>query len=156
MNLDFSIGREFGHGWFVQGSYVGRLSRHNLVQRDLAMPTNLTDPKSGQTTPQAMTQLATLIDLQGVSIANLPKIPFFKNMWATAAGHGYSATQVIGLETIHVSNPGDFSNVQSRDMDNGQDCSTSGSRVQLPPASLPKPVAECLARTRCGVRNSPL
>ncbi len=59
MNLDFSIGREFGDGWFVQGSYVGRLSRHNLVERDLAMPTNLTDPKSGQTYFQAMTQLAT-------------------------------------------------------------------------------------------------
>ena len=41
MNLNFSIAREFSHGWFVQGSYVGRLSRHNLVQRDLAMPTNL-------------------------------------------------------------------------------------------------------------------
>ena len=33
INLDFSIGREFGHGFFIQGSYVGRLSRHSLVQQ---------------------------------------------------------------------------------------------------------------------------
>jgi len=73
----------------VQGSYVGRLSRHNLVQRDLAMPTNLRDPKSGQTYYQAMTQLATLLDLQGVKIADLPKIPFFENLWAKAGGNGF-------------------------------------------------------------------
>ncbi len=85
MNLDFSIGRQFGHGVFIQAAYVGRLSRHSLVQRDLAMPTNLTDPKSGQTYFQAMSQLTTLIDLNGVSVANLPKIPFFENMWANAA-----------------------------------------------------------------------
>jgi hypothetical protein len=121
MNLDFSIGRELGHGWFVQGSYVGRLSRHSLVQRDLAMPTNLKDPKSGQTYFQAMTQLATLLDFNGVSVANLPKIPFFENMWAPAAGNGYTATQAIALDYTTRSNPGDFTNVQS-DMDNGQDC----------------------------------
>ena len=116
MNLNFSVGREFGNGWFVQGSYVGRLSRHSLVQRDLAMPTNLTDPKSGQTYFQAMTQLGTLMDLQGVSITNLPKIPFFENLWATAAGNGLTATQVIAQDYLYRSNPGDFTNVQN-DMD---------------------------------------
>ena len=141
MNLNFSIGREFGKGWFVQGSYVGRLSRHNLIQRDLAMPTNLKDPKSGQTYFQAMTQLATLIDLQGVSVANLPKIPFFEDMWATAAGNGYTATQVIGLDYTTRSNPGDFTNVLS-DMDNGQDCSTTGSKFSS---------AGKLTQTGCGV-----
>src|ERR1035437_6006732 len=88
MNMNFSIGREFSHGLFIQGSYVGRLSRKSLIQRDLAMPTNLTDPKSGQTYFQAMTQLGQLMDLQKVPIANLPKIPFFENMWATAARGG--------------------------------------------------------------------
>ena len=126
MNLDFSIGRELPGGWFVQGSYVGRLSRHNLVERDLAMPTNLKDPKSGQTYFQAMTQLASLIDFNGVSVANLPKIPFFEDMWATAAGNGYTATQAVALDYTTRSNPGDFTNVQN-DMDNGQACSTTGS-----------------------------
>lgn len=116
MNLNFSIGREFGHGWFVQASYVGRLSRHSLVQRDLAMPTDLKDPKSGQTYFQAMTQLGTLMDLQGVPINNLPKIPFFENMWATAAGNGLTATQVIAQDYLYRSNQGDFTNVLN-DMD---------------------------------------
>jgi hypothetical protein len=126
MNLNFSIGREFSHGFFAQVAYVGRLSRHSLVQRDLAMPTDLRDPKSGQTYFQAMTQLATLLDLSGVTIANLPRIPFFENMWATAAGNGYSATQAIAKDYKERSNPGDFTNVLS-DMDNGANCSVNGS-----------------------------
>ncbi len=125
MNLNFSIGREFGHGIFIQGSYVGRLSRHSLVQRDLAMPTDLRDPKSGQTYFQAMTQLGTLIDLQGVSIANLPQIPFFENMYSKNAANGLTATQVIGMDYTQRSNQGDFTNVLS-DIDNGSNCSPTG------------------------------
>jgi Carboxypeptidase regulatory-like domain len=140
MNLDFSIGRDVGHGFFVQGSYVGRLSRHNLVERDLAMPTNLKDPKSGQTYFQAMTQLATQIDFNHVSIANLPKIPFFENMWATAAGNGNTATQAIALDYTTRSNPGDFTNVLS-DMDNGQNCG---------PTSVYK-ASGALSKLACGV-----
>ena len=53
MNMDFSIGREFKGGFFVQGSYVGRLSRRSLISDDIAMPTNLKDSKSGMTYFQA-------------------------------------------------------------------------------------------------------
>ena len=125
MNLNFSIGREFSHGWFVQGAYVGRLSRHNLVQRDLAMPTNLVDPKSGQSYYQAMTQLATLMDLQHVSIANLPKIPFFEDFWAKAGGNGLTPTQVVAQDYLYNANQGDFTSVLS-DIDNGQSCNANG------------------------------
>jgi hypothetical protein len=126
MNIDFAIQRELPHGYFFQAAYVGRLSRHSLTSHDLAMPTNLTDPKSGQTYFQAMSQLAQLIDFQGVSIANLPKIPFFEDMWSKAAGNGYTATQVIGLDYTTRSNPGDFTNTLN-DMDNGQACGANGS-----------------------------
>ena len=126
MNLDFSVGRQFGHGLFIQASYVGRLSRHSLVQRDLAMPTNLVDPKSGQTYFQAMSQLATLLDFNHVSLASLPKIPFFENMWSMAAGNGNTATQVIARDYLENSNPGDFTNVLN-DMNNGQVCNPTGS-----------------------------
>ena len=126
MALNFSIGREFSHGFFVQGSYVGRLSRHSLMQRDLAMPTNLRDPKSGQTYFQAMSQLATQLDFSGVSVANLQKIPFFENLWATAAGGGFTATQAVAKDYLERSNPGDFTNVLN-DMDNIQACGTTGS-----------------------------
>ncbi|MBZ5621181.1 MAG: carboxypeptidase-like regulatory domain-containing protein [Acidobacteriia bacterium] len=137
MNLDFSIGRDFGHGLFVETSYVGRLSRHSLINRDMAMPTDLVDPKSGQDYFTAMTQLATLLDYQGVTIANLPKIPFFENMWATAAGNGFTATQAWGLDyrgdpTKGIkanSNPGDFTNTLNN-ADNAANCSTAGTKYK--------------------------
>ena len=127
INLDFSIGREFGHGFFVQGSYVGRLSRHSLVQRDLAMPTNLVDPKSGQTYFQAMTQLQNFIDIQGLTPTQVPNIPFFQNMWATAAGNGLTATQAWANDYFNNSATGDATN-SLNNADNAANCSTSGTK----------------------------
>ena len=92
MNLNFSIGREFGKGWFVQGSYVGRLSRRSLIHRDVAEPTNLVDPKSGQTYFQAAQLLATQGNA-GVATANVAKIPFWENLFPGLAGKGLTATQ---------------------------------------------------------------
>jgi len=144
INLDFSVGREFGQGLFVQASYVGRLSRHSLIQRDLAMPTDLVDPKSGQDYFAAMTQLATMLDYNGYTISALPKIPFFEDMWAGAAGadpaYGggvLTATQVWGLDykgdpTKGIkanSNPGDFTNTLNN-ADNAANCSTSGTKFK--------------------------
>lgn len=110
MNLNFSIGRELPKGFFFQAAYVGRLSRRSLVNRDMAMPTNLKDPKSGQTYFEAFSQLSQLIDFQGVKLQNLPKIPFFENMWANAAGNGLTATQVWASDYINNSVQGDFTN----------------------------------------------
>ena len=133
INLDFSIGREFGHGFFVQGSYVGRLSRHSLIQRDLAEPTDLRDPKSGQNYFAAMTQLATLLDFKASRIANLPKIPFFENMWSGAAAVNpvWAAHRHPGLgpglprrshpQHHRNSNPGDFTNTLNN-ADNAANC----------------------------------
>ena len=44
--IDFSIGRELQKGFSLQLSYVGRLGRRLLTQRDLAQPLDLVDPKS--------------------------------------------------------------------------------------------------------------
>ena len=126
MNLNFSIGRDFSHGFFVQVSYVGRLSRNTLTDRDMAAYTNLKDPKSGQTFYQAMHQLATMIDYQGVSIANLPKIPFFENMWPAAAGHGFTSTQVWAKDYYENNTQGDFSDVLN-DFDNAANCNPGSS-----------------------------
>jgi hypothetical protein len=142
MNLDFSIGRDFGHGFFIQASYVGRLSRHSLASEDLAEPTNLTDPKSGQTYFQAMTQLMNMMDYQGVTVPNLPKIPFFEDMWASAAGvnpvlGSLTATQVWGLDYQGYvakgikgnSNQGDATNTLNN-ADNASNCSTTGTKFK--------------------------
>jgi len=115
MNMNLSWGREFSKGLFVQMSYVGRLSRHSLVRRDLAMPTNLKDSKSGLTYFKAMQQLATYTDLvdpsRSTAYQRIAPIAFFENLWPAAAGGGYTATQNIANYYIRGSNQGDFTNV---------------------------------------------
>jgi len=127
MNMNFSWGREFGRGFFVQASYVGRLSRHSMVQRDMAMPTNLKDPKSGMTYFEAMQRLGAYTDLidgdRGTSYTRIAPIPYFENLWAGAAGGGFTATQNIANFYVRSSNKGDFTNVlQAMDFT----CTTTG------------------------------
>ena len=100
MNIDVSLAREFNHGLMVQGSYVGRLARHSLAHVDLAMPTNLRDPKSGQTyfqAAQVMSLLARQNGADGVSVSQVKPIPFFENVFPGYAdpANGLSATQVL-------------------------------------------------------------
>jgi hypothetical protein len=100
MNLDFSIGREFSHGFFIEGSYVGRLSRHSLARVDLAMPTNLVDKKSGMTYFQAaqqMSKLARQNDFAGADVSQVSPIPFFENLFPGYAADGLTATQQLYL-----------------------------------------------------------
>ncbi|MBZ5701439.1 MAG: carboxypeptidase-like regulatory domain-containing protein [Acidobacteriia bacterium] len=44
--LDLSVGRELPRDFFLEVSYVGRLSHRLLVQEDLAQPADLVDPKT--------------------------------------------------------------------------------------------------------------
>jgi hypothetical protein len=125
INLDFTIGRELPGGFFAQVSYVSRLSRHSLINRDLAMPTNLVDPASGQTYFQAMTTLMNDIDLEGMTVANIPQIPFFNNMWKTAAGNGLTPTQVWANDYINNSATGDATNTLNN-ADNAANCVNGG------------------------------
>ncbi len=94
MNLNFSIGREFKGGLFIQGAYVGRLSRRSLVSRDLAMPTDLKDPGSGVTYFQAATQMAQLVKAK-TPTAGVGKIPYWENLFPGLATASQTATQVI-------------------------------------------------------------
>ena len=41
------VGRELTQNFAIEGAYVGRRGRNLLIRRDMAMPMNLTDPKSG-------------------------------------------------------------------------------------------------------------
>ena len=94
MSMNLSWGREFGGGWFVQGSFIGRQSRRSLIRRDAAMPTNLRDPKSGMTYFEAATILAKQVNA-GVPTASVQKVPYWENLFSKAATSSQSATQVV-------------------------------------------------------------
>ncbi|HEY0263401.1 MAG TPA: TonB-dependent receptor [Granulicella sp.] len=83
MNLD--VQHEMGNGFVVEAAYVGRLGRRLIVQRDLGMPLNLVDPKSGMDYFTAASLLETQ-HYQGVPTANVQKIPYWENLFPDASG----------------------------------------------------------------------
>jgi hypothetical protein len=99
MNLNFTFGRELGHGFYIQGSYVGRLSRRSLVVTDLAQPTNLKDPKSGITWDQAASQLAAAAR-NGTDVSQIKPNAFWEDLFPAFAGGGLSATQGVYLNEM--------------------------------------------------------
>ena len=94
MNMNLSVGREFGGGLFVQAAYVGRLARSSLLNRDLALHTDMKDPASGVTYIQAARQMLGLWR-SNVPVAQVGPIPYWENMWPGAAGGGLTATQAV-------------------------------------------------------------
>jgi len=125
MSANFSIGREFSGGWFVQTSYIGRFSRRSLIRRDAAMPTDLKDPKSGMTYFQAATILAQQV-VAGVPVANVQKVPYWENLWSKAATSTQTATQVA--YSRYAANPYDWTYAQYQ---------------------LDTPAGGCVSRNRC-------
>ena len=83
--IDFSITRELPKNFAVEVAYVGRMAHRLLQEEDLAMPLNLIDPKSGANYFQAATQLAQLAEA-GTPINNVAPIPYWENLFPTAAG----------------------------------------------------------------------
>ena len=94
INLNFSLERELKGGLVVQAAYVGRLSRRSIVGDDVAIPTNLKDPASGQTYFQAATIMMQQV-AAGVPTSKITNQPFFEKFYPGYAGGGLSATQSI-------------------------------------------------------------
>ena len=106
--FNFSVQREVGKGFTLEVDYVGTLGRHLIQQLDLAEPVNYVDPQGGGDYFTAGTQLSKLVDAhQGNfglnssgtgSVANVPAIPYFENVFSFMQGLDYageSATQAI-------------------------------------------------------------
>jgi len=77
---NFTYGRELPKGLYVEASYIGRLARNLLATRDVMQISNIVDPKSGQDWYTA----ANILEahrVAGTPIANIPKLPFFENMY---------------------------------------------------------------------------
>jgi hypothetical protein len=84
-NYNFSWGRDFGKGYSLEISYVGRNARNLLVTRDIMHLNNLKDPKSGDTWYSAIQKLIAL-RYQKVPITSVSKVPYFENIIPGLAG----------------------------------------------------------------------
>ena len=83
--IDFSVTRELPGGLTFEAAYVGRLGRRLLQQRDLAMPLDLKDPKSGVDYFTATTAFAKLADAN-TPVSQVPNMPYWQNLFPNAAG----------------------------------------------------------------------
>ena len=107
---DLSVQRELPGGFTIEADYVGRYGRRTLQNRDLAMPLDLVDPKSGMDYFQAVdllqNQFYAMIRSRrptSVSAANVQPIDYWEDLFPDAAGTGaigngtpgYTATQNI-------------------------------------------------------------
>ena len=83
--LDFSFQRELPGGLIFSATYVGRMGHRLLQQRDLAMPLNLRDPKSGMDYFTAATILAKQANAN-TPPSQVQPIAYFENLFPAAAG----------------------------------------------------------------------
>lgn len=80
--------RQMSHGLLFQTSYIGRIGRHLLLQRDVAQPVDLVDLKSGMDWYSAATALEIIRQSRG-GIPNrpardnfqVPTMPYFDNLF---------------------------------------------------------------------------
>jgi hypothetical protein len=92
-----SFGRKLPKGLYVEASYVGRMARHLLVQRDIMALNNLVDPRSGMDWYTAAGQIYDQY-YAATPTANVAPIPYFENMFPQLANFfadGTTATQNV-------------------------------------------------------------
>jgi hypothetical protein len=107
---DFSVQRMVGGGWTFEAAYVGRFGRHLLQQRDLAAATDLVDPKSGLDYYGAARLMSQFALQNGENpAATITAIPYFEDLFPTAAAGGFSATQNIYTGNLGCPQPSCFS-----------------------------------------------
>jgi hypothetical protein len=96
------IGRELPNQFAIEGGYIGRFGRDLLIRRDLAMPLNLVDTRSGMDYFTAAQQLILATQAAGIPAGAaidaykvLANVPYWENLFAGAGHDGLSATQAI-------------------------------------------------------------
>ena len=99
------VGRELGGNFAIEAGYVGRFGRDLLVRRDLAMPLNLTDTRSGMDYFTAAQTVIRSLQAAGIprgaavdAYAVIPNLPYWENLFPSAANAHpgvLSATQAI-------------------------------------------------------------
>jgi hypothetical protein len=123
-----SYERQLPKGFVVSGSYLGRVGRHLLLQRDAMALLNLADPTSKMDWYTAGTILAQLyekhtgLDTDGnfVNPGAIPVIPYFENLFpGLAANLGYDPTWNASQTAYAALNDsgGDFTTMQDWALD---------------------------------------
>jgi hypothetical protein len=92
--VDFSVTRELRGGFTFEAAYVGRFAHRLLQQRDMAMPLDLKDPKSGVDYFTAATAFAKLANAN-TPVSAVPNMPYWEDLFPSAAGGGLSSTQAM-------------------------------------------------------------
>src|SRR5271165_2905941 len=82
-NLSFE--RELRHGFTLETAYVGRIGHRLLQQEDLGQPRDIVDPASGMDYFTATRGLDNAV-LAGTAEANVTAIPYWENLFPSAAG----------------------------------------------------------------------
>lgn len=112
---NISYGRKLPGNIWMDAAYIGRLARHLLAGRDVAMLRDIRDIRSGLSYNQA----GTILDRQlqaNVPGAQVASVPFFDNMWAPGslaalfgcpAGTGSNCTNTQAVYGL-VPNAGDW------------------------------------------------
>jgi hypothetical protein len=109
--FDFSIGRELPNRLSLQISYVGRLGRNLLTQRDLRQPLDVVDPKSHVDYFAAATRLAQLAQ-QGVTASQItdtmvgPTAAYWHDMLPPLASGANNYTSFSGFASTAPGNAG--------------------------------------------------
>jgi len=122
-NWSLTFERKLPKGLALQAAYIGRAGRNLLATRDVMMPNNLTDPKSGM---DWYTAAGILEDFRrnGTPISAIPAIPYFENLFggipnfarsllgASRAGLAANATQAVYGDAF-IFNGNDWTTTQS-------------------------------------------
>jgi carboxypeptidase family protein len=101
--FNFSIQRDLGHDFSIEGAYVGRLGRRLFQEIDLMMPLDLVDPQSHMDYFTAATMLVKLAQANGgagTDLSQVSDIPFWKNMFPTANGLAPYASSSSGVPCV--------------------------------------------------------
>jgi hypothetical protein len=100
--VNAAFAKQLGPTFMIEGAYVGRFGREQIVRRDIAMPLNLTDPQSGADYFTAAQDLINSAHAAGLDPNSAPEeflamapIAYWENLFPDAAGDGYSATQAM-------------------------------------------------------------
>jgi hypothetical protein len=86
------VSRELGGSYAIEGGYVGRFGRDLLIRRDIAMPLNLVDTKSGMdyfTAAQSVIRATQAAGIPAGAAASayqaIANIPYWENLFPDAA-----------------------------------------------------------------------